>query len=145
RDATDITSNAFYRSSNESIATVGPDGMLRALSPGTAMIGIVYAGRITTMVVTISENPDRDGDQIPNIWESAHGLNPDDPADATMDQDHDGLTTFEEYRIGTEWDVADTDSDTLVDGRELAIGTNPLLFDTDGDGVGDGIDICPLA
>ncbi|MGN0886252.1 MAG: thrombospondin type 3 repeat-containing protein [Candidatus Spyradenecus sp.] len=27
--------------------------------------------------------PDRDGDGLPDAWESAHGLNPDDPTDAT--------------------------------------------------------------
>ena len=27
--------------------------------------------------------PDRDGDDLPDAWETAHGLNPDDPADAT--------------------------------------------------------------
>jgi hypothetical protein len=46
------------------------------------------------------EFQDRDGDGMPNGWETAHGLNP-DVNDALLDNDGDGLTNFEEYLSNT--------------------------------------------
>src|SRR5262249_1302461 len=40
---------------------------------------------------------DRDHDGMPDEWELARGLNPDDPADRNGDRDHDGYTNLEEY------------------------------------------------
>lgn len=40
---------------------------------------------------------DRDRDGMPDDWEKAHGLNPDDPADRNGDHDADGYTNLEEY------------------------------------------------
>ena len=44
---------------------------------------------------------DADGDHMPGDWEQAHGLDPDDPADALLDADHDGLSNLGEYLAGT--------------------------------------------
>jgi len=40
---------------------------------------------------------DSDHDGIPDAWETAHGLNPNDPADATQDLNGDGYTNLEKY------------------------------------------------
>ena len=40
---------------------------------------------------------DRDGDGMPDKWELACGLNPDDRADGNGDRDKDGYTNLEEY------------------------------------------------
>jgi len=45
---------------------------------------------------------DSDQDGMPDAWELAHKLNPHDPADATLDADHDGYTNIEEYLNGTD-------------------------------------------
>src|SRR6266536_1705552 len=46
-------------------------------------------------------NSDRDCDGMPDDWEQAYALDPDDPADAARDADGDGLTNLQEYRSGT--------------------------------------------
>jgi hypothetical protein len=40
---------------------------------------------------------DSDHDGIPDEWEKAHGLNPNDPADANGDVNGDGYTNLEKY------------------------------------------------
>ncbi len=41
--------------------------------------------------------PDADQDGMPDAWETAHGLNPKDPSDATLDRDGDGYANIEEF------------------------------------------------
>ncbi|HET7537837.1 MAG TPA: hypothetical protein VFJ90_15365 [Candidatus Didemnitutus sp.] len=45
---------------------------------------------------------DSDNDGMPDVWEKEHHLNPNDPADAALDSDHDGYTNLEEYLNGTD-------------------------------------------
>jgi pectate lyase len=45
---------------------------------------------------------DADGDGMPDAWESAHGLNPNDASDGALDSDKDGYTNAEEYLYHTD-------------------------------------------
>jgi hypothetical protein len=87
--------------------------------------------------------PDQDGDKLPDEYEMANTEPPSATAlDPAIDYEPDGLTTWQEYVIGTDPNDPDTDEDTLNDGPEtLGVGsrppTNPLLADTDGDTLGD--------
>jgi hypothetical protein len=45
---------------------------------------------------------DTDGDGMPDSWEVAHGLNPNDPSDANRDDDGSGFTNLQEYLAGTD-------------------------------------------
>jgi hypothetical protein len=68
---------------------------------------------------------DGDGDRLPDGWESAHGLNPFNPADASLDLDGDGVRNRDEYAAGT--DPADPSSYPKVD-RIDASGSPTLQF-----------------
>ena len=51
---------------------------------------------------------DTDADGLPDVWEKAHGFDPEDAADAASDQDRDGLSALDEYMIGTNPAAFDT-------------------------------------
>ena len=72
---------------------------------------------------------DRDGDGMRDGWELAHGLDPDDPGDASEDDDEDGIVNYDECLLGTDpqnnddphlaYHVAETGSDETGDGSAL--------------------------
>jgi len=84
---------------------------------------------------------DSDGDWMPDAYESLYSfLNARSSADATQDNDADGLTNYQEYKLGTRPDIADSDGDGVPDGWELGYGLNPksaddAVVDTDVDGL----------
>ena len=49
----------------------------------------------------VSFYSDSDNDGIPDYWEQMYGLNPENPADATSDQDLDGKTALEEFNANS--------------------------------------------
>ena len=95
-------------------------------------------------------NPDTDGDNLPDGFESltlgTDSTKPDTDdngvLDCDEDFDEDGLTNLQEYEHGTEPYNEDTDGDGLKDGEEInTYGTDPLKVDTDDDGLYDGDEI----
>ena len=47
--------------------------------------------------MSTSAPEDKDGDGMPDAWETAHGLNPDDPRDGSTVANGDGCTNLETY------------------------------------------------
>ncbi len=72
---------------------------------------------------------DDDGDDMPDAFEIANGLDPQNPADAQLDSDKDDLSNLEEYRLNTNIQNPDTDGDGRTDGAEVFAGRNPLRKD----------------
>jgi hypothetical protein len=141
-DVTAAEKGTDYRSSNPAIASVDANGLVTAHASGVALVSAVNEGALGVLRLQVVTSGDSDGDGLPDDWEVAHGLDPNNPADALDDPDHDGLTNLEEYQHGTDPLNPDTDGDGLSDGREVhELGTNPLRADTDGDGLRDGLEV----
>jgi hypothetical protein len=67
---------------------------------------------------SLAAAPDADGDGMPDAWETANKLNPNDPADGAMDSDKDGYTNIEEF-------LNQSDPQEYVDYHKLA--NNPEI------------------
>jgi hypothetical protein len=63
---------------------------LAALQPGIAS------------VATITVQADSDTDGLPDGWEIAHNLDANNPADAALDSDGDGMANWQEFVAGTD-------------------------------------------
>jgi hypothetical protein len=69
---------------------------------------------------------------MPDNWEIQNGLNPNDPNDANLDPDNDGLKNYEEYNVQTLYskpanpNKQDTDDDSFSDKKELDKKTSPV-------------------
>ena len=135
--------DTVYTTSNGNIATISNTGLVIAVSDGPVIVSASKDGVIATLLlqVTTSTFVDSDGDGMPDDYELANGLNPNDPADAALDPDGDDLTNLDEFTNGTNPQLADSDADGLADGEELVLGTNPIDPDTDGDGLSDGDEV----
>lgn len=71
---------------------------------------------------------DSDNDGMSDVFENAHGFDPNNPDDALGDADGDGLSNFEEAAIdGLNPHSSDTDGDSLDDGFELENQLDPLV------------------
>lgn len=142
KDVTAGSAFTQYTVSNPAIATVSGGGLVQAITSGTVLIQATHEGASGMIAIRVAlVGADSDGDGIPDDYELAHGMNPNNPVDAQEDPDRDGLTNLQEYLLGTDPRNADTDGDGLKDGDEVARGTNPLLKDTDGDGISDGLEV----
>jgi hypothetical protein len=143
-DVTSSQTGTFYASSNLLVAQVDRNGLVTAtVRSGTALIGIVHGGIVTTYAIAVSLGRDADGDDLPDDFESAQECLDPDTQDAGTDPDSDGRTNRQEFDAGTDPCIADTDRDGLTDGQEAAIGSNPTLPDSDLDGLLDGAEPNP--
>ena len=87
-----------YSSDYASFGTRG--SVVASGNPANAQIAIGgYSALVFSQVPP--PQPDIDGDNLPDAWETTHGLNPNDPFDATRDPDNDGYTNLSESQNGT--------------------------------------------
>ncbi|MCB1125341.1 MAG: Ig-like domain-containing protein, partial [Verrucomicrobiae bacterium] len=131
QDVTAGATGTTYNSDLPDIADVGLDGLVKAVAPGVTVISVLHESGMELPIlgylsIEVKDPNDRDGDGMSNDYETANGLNPDDPSDRTGDRDRDGLKNYDEMLVGSRPDVADTDGDGKNDGREVREGSDPL-------------------
>ena len=81
----------------------------------------------SVQTVGLQPSPDSDADGIPDSWEVAVGLNPNDSRDAGADADNDGRSNAEEYRADTH--PLDPRSNLAsIDARPISgVGPSPMM------------------
>lgn len=156
RSSTEINADLFRvrvdGSDRGGISGTGTRRVQFSLSAGFHKVEFVYlrnesgSGGTNTVwidgVTFVGENKDMDGDGMDSRWELDNLLNPQNPEDASLDGDQDGLTNVDEFIHGSSITSSDSDGDGLPDGDEVHIhGTSPAARDTDKDGIPDPYEI----
>jgi uncharacterized repeat protein (TIGR01451 family) len=87
----------------------GPTLILPHVQASNAGVYLVLVTNVATSAEGVSSQPaslvvlaDTDQDGMPDLWETAHGFNPDDPSDAAGDADKDTVSNLDEFRAGTD-------------------------------------------
>ncbi|MGA2242077.1 MAG: S8 family serine peptidase [Verrucomicrobiota bacterium] len=90
--------------------------------PGTEIPNNTYGwGRVDALAAL--GLGDSDGDGMPDWWELWHNLNPNDPNDAALDSDGDGVSNLNEYLAGTD----PRDDADYFHIASIAVGANCVL------------------
>lgn len=114
-----------------------------------ADVGWYYTNAIVSddVLDIFAADADDDGDGLPNTWELAYGLDPNDNGDGDIDNGADGdpdkdtSINIDEYNNNTFPNDPDSENDGLNDGDEATEGTDPLDPDSDGDFLSDGDEV----
>ncbi len=135
---TDVTNdpNTSFDLSNIGLGMVDvtSEGLVTGVSRGTAIVSasfFVAADSSTSNSIEIHVRlpDDADDDGMTDAFEDLHGLDKNDPADAELDSDGDGLSNLEEFEKGSDPNSTDTDGDGFSDSEEVSLEMDPATPD----------------
>lgn len=96
-----VTQGLFHRFASV-VPTVEGQLTFESMDSGAGTNPIINGVLIEALAPTAEGLLDNDNDMMPNWWEVAYRLNPEDAADATADADGDGVTNLQEFNAGTD-------------------------------------------
>jgi len=123
--AVDGNNNIYLSGSTVSFGAGGEDAFLVKYGIDSDNDGLSDYNEIN-VYGTDPNNPDTDGDFMPDGWEVNNLLDPLNSTDASLDSDLDGLSNLDEYYNGTDPNDSDTDDDLMPDGWEVNNSLDPL-------------------
>lgn len=100
RDQLAESPSAWVWAEDRSGADLIENGLSVSLSG--SVVGMNQAKYLRLVDTSVPDVTDRDRDGIPDAWELANGLNPDDAGDAAVDSDGDGQVNRAEFLAGTD-------------------------------------------
>lgn len=105
--------------------------MLRKIGFSLVVGSLMWASNaLAETSVPVNSMADSDNDGMPDEWEIKYGFQPNDPSDASLDYDCDGLSNLEEYKAGSNPLVADRPPMPMAQAVALAPVTSQTLSPT---------------
>lgn len=105
-----------------------PDVKLSQAGNFTVAVTNFGGSSATSPTATMTVLADIDHDHLPDVWEVAHGLDPNSPTETLLDPDGDGANNREEWLAGT--DPQDANSVLKISVNSLPSNTIRLRFTT---------------